>query len=231
MNLVYLLLALSLLVFILRRYQKGRHIRQWKKALHLHEHQQVFQNIYQNTNGFILSQQARQKNDAPEYVYGEIEFIPFIALLSLISPNDKTIFYDLGCGTGKAVLACAMVFPVHQSVGVELFPELYLSACKQAEQLAQIANYSEQIKKIKFISGDFLETNLNDATLIFINSSALFGPTWEKLCERLNHLPHLDTVITTSKALHSDKFSIIQRVPVAMSWGVVYAYIHARKYK
>ena len=68
---------------------------------------------------------ARQKQDAIEYVYGEIEFLPFIALLSLDKPDSKTVFYDLGSGIGKAVLACAMVYPVHKSVGVELLPELY----------------------------------------------------------------------------------------------------------
>lgn len=73
-----------------------------------------------------------------EYAYGEIKFMSFIALLSLTNPDADTVFYDLGSGIGKAVLACSMVFPIRKSVGVELFPELYVDACTRAKDLAKI---------------------------------------------------------------------------------------------
>lgn len=85
-----------------------------------------------------------------EYSYGEIEFFSFIALLSLINPNENTVFYDLGSGTGKAVIACGMVFPVQKSIGIELFPELYLHSCQQVEQLAAIKQYDTQAQKLSF---------------------------------------------------------------------------------
>ena len=229
----FLLIIATLLIYSLFIYfqsiRKQIRIKRWQKALALQEHSLVFHQLYKEVNGFILSRQARQKQDAFEYVYGEIEFLPFVALLSLANPNPNTVFYDLGCGTGKAVLSCALVYPVKKSIGVELLPDLFLSATNQAKRLAEINHYAEHAKKIEFILGDFLEVNLNDATLIFINSTALFGPTWEKLCSRLSTLPHLDTVITTSKALLSSDFSLIKSTKVQMSWGVVFAYIHTRK--
>jgi len=228
-NLAYLSSALLLLFLYFRHRKERRRIKRWQKSLHLRQHAKVFQEIYHNENGFVLSRHARQQQDAFEYVYGEIEFLSFIALLSLTKPGHETVFYDLGCGIGKAVLACAMVYPVHKSVGVELFPELYFSACKQAKKLVAIKNYAQQATKIEFILGNFLEVNLNDATLIFINSSAILGPTWEKLCTRLEKLPQLKTVITTSKALLSHKFSVVMSTKVEMSWGVVLAYIHKPK--
>nr|WP_238585481.1 methyltransferase [Legionella steigerwaltii] len=209
--------------------RKQFNVIRWQKSLNLQRHAQVFHQLYTGVNGFILSQNARKEYDAMEYAYGEIEFSSFIALLSLTRPDETTVFYDLGSGTGKAVLACGMVFPVCKSVGIELFPQLYVVACKQAEQLAKIADYAAQAKKIKFILGDFLEVNLNDATLVFINSTAFFGPMWEKLCAKLDHLPHLKTVITTSKTLSSSHFTLIRRTKVEMSWGVIFAYIHFRK--
>lgn len=226
---LYLLLLIPLACIYLLCKRKQWRIQQWQKSLNLQEHAQIFQQIYQDTNGFLLSQQARQKSDALEYVYGEIEFLSFLALLSLTRPDEKTVFYDLGCGTGKAVLACAMVYPVQQSIGVELLPELYFAACKQAERLAANKKYTEQAKKIEFILGDFLEVNLNKATTIFINSTALFNPTWGKLCAHLDNLPHLTTVITTSKTLPSKTFTPVIKAQVEMSWGVVCAYIHTKK--
>jgi hypothetical protein len=221
---------LTLLVYLHHK-KNDFQIKRWQKSLNLAEHAHIFQQLYQNSNGFILSQHARRNHDAMEYVYGEIEFFSFIALLSLIHLDKNTVFYDLGSGTGKAVLACAMVFPVHKSVGVELFPELYLESCKQVEQLASLNPYAEQAKKIKFILGDFLEANLNEATVIFINATAFFGPTWENLCSKIDNLPHVNTIVTTSKCLSCTHFKLLKQTKVEMSWGVVSAFIHTRKNK
>lgn len=204
-------------------------VKRWGKRLNLQRHSHVFQQLFQDVDGFKISRQARMKGDAFEFTYGEIEFLPFIALLSLVKPNKDTVFYDLGSGTGKAVLACALVYSVKKSVGVELFRPLYLSSCNRVEQLAKIKDYSAVTHRIELIEGDFLAANLTEATIIFINSSALFGPTWEILCSRLDKLPNLDTVITTSKPLLSSVFSVIKRTKIQMSWGVVYAYIHGSK--
>ncbi|AUH71433.1 hypothetical protein [Legionella sainthelensi] len=227
----FVCLFIVLLVALLHLHHKKKYflIKRWQKSLHLKEHSQIFHNLYKTSNGFILSQNARRKHDAMEYSYGEIEFFSFIALLSLINPNENTVFYDLGSGTGKAVIACGMVFPVQKSIGIELFPELYLHSCQQVEQLAAIKQYDTQAQKIKFRLGDFLEANLNDATLIFINSTAFFGPTWEKLCFKIDCLPHLTTIITTSKPLSCIHFKLLKHTKVKMSWGVVSAYIHTRK--
>lgn len=227
----FILYFFVILVVLIYLHHKKRdiQIKYWQKSLNLQEHAQVFHQLYQSSNGFILSQQARKNHDAMEYAYGEIEFFSFIALLSLIHPDKHTVFYDLGSGTGKAVLACSMVFPVQKSIGIELFPELYLHSCKQVEQLARMKQYKEQAKSIKFFLGDFLEANINDATLIFINATAFFGPTWEKLCSKIDHLPHLNTIITTSKALSCTHFEVLKHTRVEMSWGIVVAYIHTRK--
>lgn len=228
-----LLLAASvfiLLIFIhFYRKKKMLNIKRWKKSLNLEEHSHIFHELYQHVDGFSISKQARQKQDAIEYVYGEIEFFPFIALLSLAKPDNNTVFYDLGSGTGKAVLACAMVYPVKNSIGIELLPELHQEACNRTKQLASIKNYKEQAQKIKFILGSFLEVNLNDATLIFINATTLIGAIWTHLCARIDQLPHLNSVITTSKPLISSHFFLFKSTLIQMSWGIVKVYIHHRK--
>lgn len=211
------------------RLKKNRRITQWQKQLNLPAHQQVFNSLFQAIDGFALSRQARIKQDAMDYVYGEIEFLPFIALLSLVKPNEETVFYDLGSGTGKAVIACALVYPVKKCVGIELLPELHASTQQHGKQLAALKDYLLPAKQIEFILGDFLEVDFNDATLIFINSTSIVGLTWEHLCLRINKLTSIATVITTSKPLLSSNYTVISSTPIQMSWGVVLAYIHTRK--
>ena len=57
----------------------------------------------------------------------------------------------------------------------------------------------------------------------------MFGSVWESLCARLNNLPQLNTVITTSKSLISNNFLVTNHTRIEMSWGIVEAYIHTRK--
>jgi hypothetical protein len=218
-----------LLLFYIRKKKAQYHIKQWVKSLNLTQHALIYEKLYEDANGFKLSNQARQTHNAIEYTYGEIEFLPFIALLSLVKPDKDTVFYDLGSGIGKAVLAYAMVYPAHKYVGIELFSELHQSACQHAQLLQAIPEYEERSQKIVFILGDYFKEDLSEATLIFINSTALFGETWSKLCLRLSHLPKIQTVITTSKALASHEFALIKKTKIQMSWGVVFAYIHKRK--
>ena len=163
-----------------------------------------------------------------EYTYGEIDFISFIALLSLTNPDARTVFYDLGSGTGKAVIASAMVFNI-KSYGIEIFHQLHHAAQKQLQHLQNIADYQLNADNIHFINMNFLDADLNNATLIFINATALFGETWAALNQRLKQVKKNATIITTSKKLSTDDFVIKKITLVQMSWGIVNAYIQQRR--
>ncbi len=203
-------------------------VKRWKNALGLDKAQSVFTHLYANVDGFSLSREARGEHDAYDYVYGEIDFMSFIALLSLVKPDSKTVFYDLGSGTGKAVLACAMVFNVQESNGIELFRSLHNAACKQQQALYSLPDYVPTCKIIHFIHGDFLHVSFNNATLVYINATGFFGTTWIALSERLAQTTSCNTVISTSKALKSHAFIVIKITTVQMSWGLVKAYIQQR---
>jgi len=203
-------------------------IKRWYRSLSLNKHVSHFQTLYSTVNGFALSRQARRERDAIEYTYGEIDFISFISLISLAKPNTNTVFYDLGSGTGKAVLACAMVFNMHKCYGVELFSALHDSALKQQHLLQQLPDYQEKSKSIHFIHGDFLHIDLSDATLIFLNATAFFGDLWTDINHQLRQTKPGTLIITTSKKLSSAFFIVKKITTVHMSWGVVQAYIQER---
>jgi SAM-dependent methyltransferase len=209
-------------------WRKKTAIHRWYNSLSLKKHHAQFLQLFAGVNGFALSRQARVKCDAMEYTYGEIDFLSFIALLSLTKPNAKTVFYDLGSGTGKAVFACAMVFNVQKSCGIELFNLLHESALKQQQKFHQFPDYKATATTVHFVNTDFLNADFSDATLIFINATALFGDSWRALNQRLDELSGDVTVITTSKKLTSAFFVLNKITRVEMSWGVVTAYIHHR---
>ena len=203
-------------------------IKRWYKSLSINKHLVYFQHLFSDIDGFLLSRQSRALNNAIEYTYGEIDFISFTALLSMAKPDCNTVFYDLGSGTGKAVLACAMVFNVKKSCGIELFNLLHQTALKQQHRLQKLPDYVDKTNVLYFINADFLHVDLSDATLIFINATAFFGETWVAVNQHLKQMPTGTIIITTSKRLFADAFSVIKVTSVQMSWGIVYAYIQQR---
>lgn len=225
---VVIITLISVLILLIRNLRQKIIIKRWYKTLALDKHYVNYQNLFANIDGFILSRQARQKHDAMEYTYGEIDFISFIALLSLTHPNNNTVFYDLGSGIGKAVLACSMVFNVRKSCGIELFAILHATALKQQQGLQQLPYYKKNASTICFINANLLHTDFSDATLIFINSTAFFGETWNDLHQKLTLTAPGTMIITTSKQLMSNAFCVKQITRVRMSWGIVKAYIHQR---
>lgn len=223
-----LVVTTSLIIGLLwSLYPAYRHIRivLWKRAFSLKQHQRIFDTCYEAINGFFLSQQARRTGDAMEYLYGEIDFVAFTALLALTKPNAHSVFYDLGSGVGKAVVTCAMVFEVHKSIGIELFAPLHQAAISVKNALAALPEYHEKAHNIHLIHANFLTIDLHEATHLFINATAFFGETWQALNKQLETQAQQATIITTSKPLCSKKFKILKKTTVLMSWGAVTAFI------
>lgn len=210
---------------------KQNKIKRWSQSLDLDHHAQVFEDLFRPTDGFLLSKQARQASDAFDYTYGEIEFLSFIALIALTHPDENTQFYDLGSGIGKATIACAMVFDLKKSCGVELFATLYEAAVELKKNLEHIPGYEQKAQCVEFIHDDFLKTDLSEATLIFINSTAFVGELWEQLSQRLADVAVGATIITISKKLTTSAFVVKRTTQVNMSWGVATAYIQEHQYQ
>lgn len=235
MNLFYsqimlIMCAILLVLFILSfpNWKRNIALKRWRASLNLNLHEQTYHQLFNHVNGFHLSRQARMHNDALEYVYGEINFTSFIALLSYTKPTPNTIFYDLGSGVGTAVIACAMVFNIKKSCGIELFTELHETALLLQQKLLITPMYHDVAHKMVFIQGNFLNNTFHEATLIFINATSFFGDTWIALNQQLENMPLETQVITTSKPLTAPSYYQLNQTKVRMSWGVVNAYIYKK---
>lgn len=201
--------------------------RKWAKQLNLRKHEKIYHRLFKHVDGFALSKISRLQNDAIEYIYGEIDFLSFIILLSLAKPDEETIFYDLGSGVGKAVMACAMVFNVQKSCGIELFENLHRCALKQQQSLKKLKNYQDKATRMKYIRGDFMSTDFNEATLIFVNATGFISPLWDNLSTRIAE-SRCQTVISTSKPIEHENFRVTHKLQTPMSWGPATVFIQER---
>ena len=60
--------------------------------------------------------------------YGEVSAASFARCLEWVTPVAGEVFYDLGSGTGKAVLTAAALHPLAATCGIEIQPRLHEAA-------------------------------------------------------------------------------------------------------
>jgi len=84
--------------------------------------------------------------------------------------NKDTVFYDLGCGTGKMVAHIGIQYNPKKSCGVELSKERLKGAYEIKEK------YCKDDTTISYIEGDFYKMDLSDATVVYFDNTAM----WQK---------------------------------------------------
>ena len=79
--------------------------------------------------------------------------------------DENCVFYDLGSGIGKMVLHIGMQYKIKKSIGIELSKERHQGAINLKEQ------YAKDNNNIEFYCKSFLNHNLSDATVIYMDNT------------------------------------------------------------
>ncbi|OQR94431.1 hypothetical protein ACHHYP_01272 [Achlya hypogyna] len=195
---------------------------------------QVYDRVYRHISsdyGKELSMQARKDTeyDTTQHVYGEIAFLPFADILHSITPDlpqNNAVFYDLGSGVGKAVVAAALLHPFHKSVGIEVLKPLVDFAYGRKEKLAQ--EFDSIADSISFVAGSFFDHSWGDGDLVFSHSTCFSPAMWERISKQAEQLKQGAYFVSVSHVLQSPLFEVLRTMVVTMSWGSCTVYIHRR---
>jgi len=238
MNYFYLFIAINLLIWSLwlwryhikPRFARGHLQQQLRsrpdyKQLILTEN--VLVTLFHPLSGHSISSEDRKRlpaeKDEDAFIYGEIQFLPFFSILEKAKAQSGDIFYDLGCGIGKAVFTAALYFDLAKACGIELLPGLYATAHAQiakATSLLTAAPHHQRLAAVQFVHANFLNYNFSDADILFINATCLSYPTWEKLLAQFMLLKKGSRIIVTSKKIQQGPFELLHAGLEVMSWGV-----------
>jgi SAM-dependent methyltransferase len=162
-----------------------------------------------------------------EFIYGEIDFLSFYTILERTSPSAQEIFYDLGSGSGKAVVSAMLFFNVNQSIGIELLLPLYNQSNTQLEKAIERfqqndaeREYLPQMGRIQFINDSFLHYDFGDADIIYVAATCLTDATWNELISKMSRLKPGSRIIVTTRTIHHEQFESIYQGVELMSWGL-----------
>ena len=78
----------------------------------------LFHSLYKNVDGYQISFQARQKlsENSSDLTYGEIPFVSWRQIILRANPQNGGVFFDLGSGSGRVVLASHLLFNFRKSL-------------------------------------------------------------------------------------------------------------------
>lgn len=219
------LLLTNILVPFYKKKEQKKHLCQRNDWSNIEKKTRLLEVLYTKVHAKSASKLYRLLHliQDKEFIYGEIDFLSFYTLLERTCPSTQDIFYDLGSGSGKAVLSAMLFFNVNKSIGIELLPPLYEQSMKKEMELFQydVENeYSIQRGRIQFINDSFLHYNFGDADIIYVAATCLTDATWNELISKMALLKHGSRIIVATRTIHHKKFESIYQSVELMSWGL-----------
>jgi hypothetical protein len=196
-------------------------LHRWLATPKLRKAHNMIAELYGSIDGASLAIRDREAQGLHEFtfIYGEMPFYTFAAILETCELAPGGVFMDLGSGTGKVVCAAAMLHDFERCVGIELLPSLYQCSCEVQQRL--------QDERVQFVQQDYFEADISQATVVYLNATGLFDDQWLLMQEKLLQLPDNALVILTSKKLPAP-FTLIDARQRVMSWGMNRVFIYRK---
>jgi len=178
--------------------------------------------VFKDKSGFgIPSEETeiiRARGGAP--TYGEISYKAVDTVLNDLFITDEDVLYDLGSGVGKMVLQSYLSFPFKKVVGIELSTKR-LSQSVEAKNLLKEQGLMNPKRAILFLQEDFTESDIDDATVVYLGSTCYSSDLMNTLVKKLSKLKKGLRVITLKRLPDSEEydFVLIKEYRLPMSWS------------
>jgi hypothetical protein len=195
----------------------------------------IIEDLFRGISGMNVAIEAKKSmsGDSRAFLYGEVHYLSFSELLKAAAPEKGGVFYDLGSGAGRAVFSAALLHEFSIVNGVELVKPLHQLSCNLLDRFNQMPMVHDFFKdrptKVNFINGDFLLTDIQDATVVFINATAFWGDLWTNIVFKLNQLSSGTKIILTSRKLGEELYKLIDEGQYLMSWGMAWVFTYEKK--
>jgi hypothetical protein len=193
---------------------------------------EIFEEAFKGVEGGSISHAERYKGNlvGSEFTYGEIDFLHFLPLMKIYAKKTGGVFWDLGCGTGKAMMAASLCDLNFEKVcGVELLDGLYDSALKTiTKYLETESGKKRKSNYFNLVKGDMKLVDWTDADMIYTSSICFPEELIQALTEKGKMLKKGTIIISLKNWKDSSVFKVLEYLQVKMTWGKTGVYIMER---
>ncbi|MCP3137168.1 class I SAM-dependent methyltransferase [Pyxidicoccus xibeiensis] len=148
-----------------------------------------------------------------ELMYGETPVFTGVWLFRKAGLGKGGRLVDLGAGRGRTLLAARWLGAGAR--GVELLPGHVLLAS------GPVAKAGAEL-----VVGDAMHADLQDATHVFTNWTALTPETRVRLVERFRTCRPGTRVLTVTRPVEAEGFTVLSRHRLLFTWGMEHVWIH-----
>ena len=166
------------------------------------------------------------------HIYGEVLYPTLSDIFSILRKRNLLsggeVFYDLGSGIGKAVIAASLLHNFSKCCGIELVRSLFEISVKLKENYEKTRfRLDGGGTSVEFFNADILEFDWSDCDVFFINSTCFDEDFMRTVGEKASRKGTIG--ISTSKRMDKRKWSLLEMIKKPMSWGNASVFIHVRK--
>jgi hypothetical protein len=144
-----------------------------------------------------------------EFTYGEVEFLSYAKMLSFVEPGPGEVFWDLGSGVGKSLVAAGLAYPFLRIRGIEYLPTLY-EVCRTV---------CEQFHTIQTVHGDIRNIDWQDADIVYMSSVCFLDSLLEDIKAKTKELKVGAKILTLREFPECSTLELKSVFRLKMSWG------------
>ncbi len=182
----------------------------------------LFLNPYRICKEYLI----RQGEEDP-YVYGETPLTTLAQIAKECKLNAQDVVYELGCGRGRSCFWLG-AFVNCRVTGIEQI-DIFVVKANQIKTKYTVEN-------VRFSSGNFLEFNYKDATVIYLYGTCLEEATIMHLIKKFAKMAPGSKIITISYPLTDylelqnwALFELVHTFQAPFVWGWADVYLHVRR--
>ena len=181
---------------------------------------QQLEQLYLDISGFNIDKKEYKKlqRQGVDPTYAEITFEATQQLLSELRITTNDILYDLGSGVGKFVVHAYLATPARKVVGVELSPTRHNLAMGVRDALSMMDGLDDE-RTLKFQKENIIDTDLSDATIIYMCSTCFEHSFMKQLCQLFCELKPGLRVVTLKRFPKGSPFKLLNTLELSMTWS------------
>jgi len=175
--------------------------------------------------------------------YGEVDMAAFKELLSQADPKEGDVFYDIGSGTGKALMTAAAFFPFSKAVGIEIlevcffFPSLaYLPyAVKDLHEAASVVIEKGQsalelfaCKNVSAVLHDSFKYDWTDGDVVFAAATCFDDEMMAQYLDKVLKLKSGARIVSLTRALTHPELRLAHNRRYKYAKGAINAFVYVR---
>lgn len=169
---------------------------------------------------------------AEDQIYGELYYYSVVKLLKHINLVKDDHFLDVGSGLGKLVLQIFLTTPASIVTGVEINNQRHLVATAITNIMHNdLPELFAGDRKLRLLNEDFLQTNVNDVTVVYICSTVFSFALLQEISNKINNMPKVRMVISLRKLPNLQYFQLKKKIFLHGCWDYTagYIYLHPNK--